>query len=34
MMLYMESVVDPTDHFTDAFVRESVEYGYDFVTTL
>ena len=30
----MESVADQTDHFTDAFARENVVYGYDFVTML
>ena len=31
MTLYTESVADQTDHFTDAFVRENVVYGYDIV---
>ena len=33
MLLYTESVADQPDHFTDAFVRRNVVYGYD-VTTL
>ena len=31
MPLYMESIADQTDHFVDAFVRESVRYVYDIV---
>ena len=34
LTLYMESVVDQTDHLADVFVHENVAYGYDFVTTL
>ena len=36
MTMYTESVVDQTDHFADAFVRENVAYGnmYDVVATL
>ena len=30
----IKSVTDQTDHFTDAFVRENVAYGYDIVSTL
>ena len=32
--LYTERVADQTDHFANAFVRENVAYGYDFVTML
>ena len=34
MMLYMESVADQSDHFTDAFVRQNIAYGFDVVMTL
>ena len=34
MALYTESVMDQTDHFADAFVRENVAYGCEVVTTL
>ena len=30
--LFMESIDDQTDHFTDAFVPENVAYGYNVVT--
>ena len=29
MTLYTESIAEQTDHFTDAFVLESVVYNYD-----
>ena len=34
MMLYMEKVVDQTDHSANAFVREHVAYCYDIMTML
>ena len=34
MTLHMESAANQTDNFADAFVRESVKYGCDVVTTL
>ena len=34
MMLYTESVADQTDHYTNAFARENIAYGYDIATTL
>ena len=34
MTLITESIVDQTDHFTDAFFSEKVTYGYDIVTAL
>ena len=33
MTLYAESPADQTDQFANAFVRENVAHGYDFVTT-